>query len=82
MNPIIQAMAGRSPIMARMGQARQMFQMLKASNNPQAFLNQMLSQNPQVNQIINQYGGDPKTAFYKYAEANGVDPNEIIGMMR
>ena len=45
-------------------------------------VNQMMSQNPQVNQIISQYGGDPKTAFYRYAEANGVDPNEILQMMR
>ena len=45
-------------------------------------VNQMITQNPQVNQIINQYGGDPKTAFYKYAEANGVNPDEILNMMK
>ena len=65
-----------------MQQARQMAQTIKSSNNPQAMINQMLSQNPQINQIINQYGGDPKTAFYKYAEANGIDPNEILQMMK
>ena len=65
-----------------MGKVKQMAQMLRASNNPQAMLNQMLSQNPQVNQIISQYGGDPKTAFYKYAEANGINPDEILNMMR
>lgn len=62
-------------------QAKQMMQALKSSGNPQAMINQMLSQNPQISQIVNQYGGDPKTAFYKYAEANGVDPNEILRMM-
>lgn len=65
-----------------MGRVKQMAQMLRASNNPQAMLNQILSQNPQVNQIISQYGGDPKTAFYKYAEANGINPDEILNMMR
>lgn len=65
-----------------MSQARQMAQMIKSSGNPQAMLSQMVSKNPQVNQIIQQYGGDPKTAFYKYAEANGVDPNEILNMMK
>ena len=65
-----------------MAQARQMAQALKASNNPQAMFSQMLTQNPRVNQIIQQYGGDPKTAFYKYAEANGVNPDEILNMMR
>ena len=61
---------------------RQMAQTIKSANNPQALLNQMMSNNPQVKQIINQYGGDPKTAFYKYAEANNIDPNEIINMLR
>ena len=65
-----------------LAQVKQISQMIRSSGNPQAMLNQMVSQNPQVNQIINQYGGDPKTAFYKYAEANGVDPNEILQMMR
>ena len=65
-----------------MSQARQIVQAIKSCGNPQAMVNQMLSQNPQINQIIQQYGGDPKTAFYKYAEANGVDPNEFLQMMK
>ena len=65
-----------------MAQVKQMAQTIKLCNNPQAMVSQMLSQNPQVNQIINQYGGDPKTAFYKYAEANGVNPDEILKMMK
>ena len=68
--------------MSRLSQARQMAQMLKTANNPQAMINQMMSNNPQVKQIINQYGGDPKTAFYKYAEANGINPNEILDMLK
>ena len=79
MNPILQTITGRSPAM---NQARQMVQAIKSCNNPQAMINQMLSGNPQVNQIIKQYGGDPKTAFYKYAEANGVNPEEILNMMK
>ena len=79
MNPIIQAMAGRNPMML---QAKQMMQALKSSGNPQAMINQMVSKNPQVNQIIQQYGGDPKTAFYKYAEANGVNPDDLLQMMK
>lgn len=65
-----------------LSQARQMVQTIKSCGNPQAMINQMVNSNPQVNNIIQQYGGDPKTAFYKYAEANGVDPNEILSMMR
>ena len=77
MNPIIQTL-GQSKI----GQARQMAQMFKATNNPNMLVNQMLNNNPQIRQIINQYGGDPKTAFYGYAEANGIDPNEVLNMLK
>ena len=65
-----------------LSQAKQMMQAIKSSGNPQAMLNQMMAKNPQINQIIQQYGGDPKTAFYKYAEANGVNPNDILQMMK
>ena len=82
MNPIVQQMAGRTPMGTTLNQAKQMIQTLKSSGNPQALINQMVSRNPQINQIINQYGGDPKTAFYKYAEANGIDPDEILNMMK
>ena len=65
-----------------LSQAKQMMQAIRSSGNPQALINQMASQNPQLNQIIQQYGGDPKTAFYKYAEANGVNPDDILQMMK
>ena len=54
--------------------------MVKA-NNPQMMVNQTLSQNPQVNELIKRYG-DPKTAFYSIAEQQGIDPNEIINMLK
>ena len=56
--------------------------MFKATSNPMAMLNQLVNKNPQIQQIIQQYGGDPKTAFYKYAEANGIDPNEVLNMLK
>lgn len=59
-----------------------MAQTIKSTSNPQMLLNQMMSNNPQVKQIINQYGGDPKTAFYKYAEANNVNPDDILNMLK
>ena len=68
--------------MSRLNQARQMAQTIKSTSNPQMLLNQMMSNNPQVKQIINQYGGDPKTAFYKYAEANGINPDDVLNMLK
>ena len=82
MNPILQMLNNGNQISTKLSQAQRMIQMVKSANNPQAMINQMLSNNPQVKQIVDQYGGDPQTAFYKYAEANGVDPNQILNMLR
>ena len=70
---------------SRMTQAltpiKQMMQTLRNSGNPQMMLNQMVSQNPQLKQVmeyVNASGGDAKTAFYKLANEKGVNPDDII----
>lgn len=58
---------------------------MQNSRNPQAMLGTLMNQNPQmqnVMNIINQYGGDARTAFYETAKERGVDPNQIINMLR
>ena len=45
----------------------------------------MLSQNPQVKQVmdyINDNGGDAKSAFYKMCEEKGINPDEILNQLR
>lgn len=65
-----------------------MLQMLNKSKplnnnplNPQAIIQNMLNQNPQVMNLINQYGGDPKTAFYELARQKGINPDDILRML-
>ena len=80
-NPLMQ-LAKASPMM---GQIKQMMGMLRTAQNPNAMLNQMVMNNPQIKQvmdIVQQYGGDPMRAFYAVAEQKGVDPNEILNMLR
>lgn len=75
-NPILQQL--RSPSLNSMKQLVNM-----AKGNPQAVMN-MLQTNPkyrQVLDIVNQYG-DPKRAFYSIAQQKGIDPNEILDMLR
>lgn len=59
--------------------------MIKNAGNPQMMLQQMMSQNPQIQQVM-QYvkdnGGNAKTAFYKLAEQKGVNPEEILQMLK
>ena len=62
-----------------------MMNIVRSAQNPQAMLNQMIQNNPQMKQVmdlVNQSGGDPKTAFYQMAEAKGVDPEQILAMLR
>lgn len=64
---------------------KQMMDTIKSARNPQAMLQNMINQNPQYKQVmdyINKNGGDPKTAFYKLAEQQGVNPDDILNMLK
>lgn len=55
--------------------------MYKAASNPQAFIQNMLRNNPnaaQVMQLINSNGGDPKAAFYSLARQRGINPEDFL----
>ena len=59
--------------------------MVKASQDPQAALTQMAqsdSRLQQVMQVVNQNGGDARSAFYNMAKQRGVDPNTIIKQLQ
>ena len=57
--------------------------MLQNSGNPQQIINNLITKNPQINNLINQYGGgDPKTAFYEYARFTGQDPNQVLSALK
>ena len=79
---ILQQIAQSNPMMQNI---RKMFGMIRNAQNPQAMMNQLVTGNPNMKQamdIINQYGGDPKKAFYSLAEQKGIDPQEILNMMK
>lgn len=54
---------------------------LKSLSNPQGYINNILKNNPQVSQLLNQYGS-PKQAFMNVAKQKGVDPSTIINLFR
>lgn len=61
------------------------FNMLKGSNNPMQMIQNMAQTNPQVKQAmdyIEQNGGDMQSAFYKLAKERGVDPNQVLNMLK
>lgn len=78
---ILQQLARTNPMMQ---QIRKMIGVANASQNPQAVINQLIMNNPQLKPVmdaINAAGGDPKKAYYQMAEKMGVDPNEVMNML-
>lgn len=79
---ILQQLALNNPMT---GKIKQMMGMVRNAQNPQAMLNQMMNSNPNLKQamdFINQSGGDPKAAFYSMADKMGVNPQDILNMLK
>ena len=64
---------------------QQMATMFKTMRNPQAMLAQLSQTNPQVKELMTMMqssGKSPKDMFYQMAQEKGVDPEEILKMLR
>ena len=62
-------------------QAKQALQQLMSLRNPQAMMNQMLMNNPNIKpalELIKQNGGNLQTAFMSLAKQKGINPTEFI----
>ena len=83
--PAILQQLGRSNMCQLAQPVRQMMSMVRAAANPQAALSQLVMNNPQMKQvmdIVQKHGGDPMAAFRAEAQARGVDPDEILNMLK
>lgn len=85
-NPILQ-MLGERPQQTpnNLSQIKNMAQMIRGSRNPQNALNALLTQNPQMQQVINyvnQNGGNAQEAFYKLAKERGVNPEDVLSLFK
>ena len=81
---ILQQLSANS-LPGNLPQIKNMMQMVRSAGNPQALLAQMAQNNPQMRQameLVGQYGGDPQKAFYALAQQRGVNPDEILNMLR
>lgn len=68
-----------------LSQLKQTINTIKAMSDPNAALQNLVNQNPNVQQAmryVQENGGDPKTAFYKLAAEKGIDPNEIAKLFK
>ena len=83
--PAILQQLGRNNMIQTAAKIKQTMQAIRTAANPQAALNAMLMNNPQMKQvmgIVQQYGGDSMAAFEAMARENGFDPGEILGMLQ
>ena len=83
-NPILGAV-NQSRLASQMQPIKSMMQAVRSAQNPQAMLNQMIQNNPQYSQIsrlIQESGGDPQKAFYALANQLGVDPGDVLNMLK
>lgn len=79
---ILQQIAKSNPMIS---QAKQMLGAINGSQNPMMMLNQLMTSNPQLKQVmdyVQQNGGDPKKAFYSMAEQKGINPQDILDMLK
>ena len=68
-----------------LGKIKGMMNMLRSGGNPQAMMQGLMQNNPQmgaVMELVNQHGGDARAAFYDLARQKGVDPNQILNMLK
>ena len=64
---------------------QKIIQMAKSGNNPQQLLNSLAGQNPQLNQVmqlVNSGKMTPKQIFMTMANQQGVNPNDLISMLK
>ena len=83
--PVILQQLGRGQMVQTAAKIKQMMGMVKGAANPQQALNMLAMNNPQMKQvmdIVEQYGGDSMKAFRAVAEECGVNPDEILGMLK
>ena len=64
---------------------KRMVGMLKGKNNPMQMLQMLGGQNHQLNQVMqlmNTSNMSPKQLFMNVAQQQGIDPNQIISMIK
>lgn len=84
MNPLLSMMggSGNNP-MAAMMQAMSVVNQIRQTGNPQAAINAMSQQNPNIKKAMDMCKGkNPEQIFKQMCQQNGIDPGQLTGMMK
>lgn len=63
----------------------EMYKQVRQSNNPEQAMEKVLPNLPkyrEIMQYIQNNGGDAKTAFYNMAAQKGINPEEILNLLK
>lgn len=88
MNPLMQVMGSPSSMMGGINpqaiqQIKQMMGAFKAVQNPQAALQMMAQQNPQVSAVMQMcQGKNPQAVFEEQCKAHGLDPGQAMQQIK
>lgn len=83
-NPMLSAL-NRNAVPPNLGQIKNLMNLVRNAGNPQAMLNGLMQNNPQyqeVMRLVQENGNDPKRAFYALAEQKGINPDDVINMLK
>lgn len=84
MNPLLSMMggSGNNP-MAAMMQAMSVVNQIRQTGNPQAAINAMAQQNPNIKKAMDMCKGkNPEQVFKQMCQQSGMDPGQFTGMMK
>lgn len=83
-NPVLKQLANQSKV-GNLQKIQQMANVLKGASDPRAMIDMMARNNPQLQnvlQFVHANGDDPKAAFYKAAQEQGIDPDEVLRLLQ
>ena len=79
-NPLMGMMGGNAP---QQNSMMQMIGMLKNSGNPAAMLQSMAQSDPAIKKAMDMCRGkNPQQVFMKQCQAQGINPQSIIGNLK
>lgn len=85
MPAILQQLQATNPIMGNLQPIKQMMNMVRSAGNPQAMLQTLAQNNPQMRQaldLVQRNGGDPQKAFYALCQQKGINPQQILDALK
>lgn len=79
-NPLMGMLGGNAPVQNNMAQV---IGMLKNSGNPAAMLQSMAQNNPDIKKAMDMCRGkNPQQVFMEQCQAQGINPQQIIGNLK